>query len=791
MDPALRNAAFVGNVEFLKKALAREPTEYFLGLDSGRKCIFHHTAWFGRVEFMEEAMNILPPNILKQFLHIRDVNSYTVLHTAALKGRFSVIKCIRGMYESLSWDDDDEDHVKPWLALTELRNQSFHMDHCGGMTPLTLCLAQDELDEDANTPLYYEECAMEIMLMDPELVSCTIADEDGYTPLYYAVKEGYNRVAQKILMSSQPATSIVGSSDLLELVSLATNCTDHVVRLLFQKLGDWFDLIDDRGFTIVHQWAKDGEARPCKILLEGDDIAEAKTKVYKEMIIMKDDEFDTPLHIAARNEECEVAKILIRGYQQQVSLGEEISQDKVAAECPPWKIQNKNGDTPLQAALSSKHEELALEILSIDPTLCQILNNKSESPFFLAVRCGCARVVDEIMRIDEPRFKMLRRNDRTTVLHYLSTLPEKTCRMLLSKYWWIINLEDDQGKTALDYAKRENIPWLVDLLTDPSRIQKEDFDWIEACTREESDAVLAFVDHCPNLQNLCREESDTPLHHIKLPTFKDYRSFLKNSSIAEVKNYADHDGATALHRALERKDIHLARALLLDDEVQRTIKDDNGTTAMDLLAKLCEENEDWDKMCKLIKVNPNLKTSFIQQGTNLDQMRNTLSVVAALLATITFAAGFTLPGGINSDTGEAVLAKKAAFLVFLLADVYAMCTSILVLFCLIWSMVMDSEPDVARVLVDRSMFILMQSLYATLLAFMTGIYTVIQHSSLWAAIVIFVMCSVIGIAVNKSILHLVISKLIPATSREKQYRTPANQEEIEIIIAKDEERTIE
>ncbi|XP_074314957.1 ankyrin repeat-containing protein NPR4-like [Silene latifolia] len=353
---------------------------------------------------------------------------------------------------------------------------------------------------------------------------------------------------------------------------------------------------------------------------------------------------------------------------------------------------------------------------------------------------------------------------------------EKTCRMLLNKYWWIINLEDDEGKTALAYAKRENVPWLVDLLTDPSLTQKEDFDWIEACKREERDAVLAFVDHCQNLQNLCREASDTPLHHIKLPTFKDYRSFLKNSSIAELKNNTDHDGATALHRALERKDIHFAKALLLDDEVLRTIKDDNGRTAMDLLAKLCEENEDWDKMCKLINVDPNLKTSFLQQGTNLDQIRNTLSVVAALLATITFAAGFTLPGGVNSDTGEALLAKKAAFLVFLLADAYAMCTSMLVLFCLIWSMVMDSEPNVARLLVDRSMFILMQSLYATLLAFMTGIYTVIPHSSLWAAIVIFVMCSVIGIAVNKSILLWVISKLIPATSREKQYRTPANEE---------------
>ncbi|KAH9623174.1 hypothetical protein KSS87_019286 [Heliosperma pusillum] len=389
--------------------------------------------------------------------------------------------------------------------------------------------------------------------------------------------------------------------------------------------------------------------------------------------------------------------------------------------------------------------------------MCKVLNNKGESPFFLAVMSGSEQAVDKIISIEEPRFNMLRRHDGTTVLHRLSSCTEKTGRMVLEKYWWIMNLRDEQGKTALDYAKQENTKWLVNLLTNPSLIKKQDFDWPEACEREESEAVLAFVETCPDLKRVCQNHiiNDTLVHRVTLPTYNDYVKFLKIPAIAELNNSTNIWDKTPLHCALEKEDMNFAKALLCDNEVDRFIRDWEGKTAMDMLANLCKKNADWERMCKDIKVNPYLRTTYILPGTNLEQMRTTLSVIAALLATITFAAGFTLPGGINSDSGQALLGKKAAFIVFLLADAYAMCTSMLVLFCLVWSMV--SAHGMARLLVDRSVFILMQSLYATLLVFVTGIYVVIEHTTLWAAIVIIVMCSIIAIMANRTILHKVIA----------------------------------
>jgi len=64
----------------------------------------------------------------------------------------------------------------------------------------------------------------------------------------------------------------------------------------------------------------------------------------------------------------------------------------------------------------------------------------------------------------------------------------------------------------------------------------------------------------------------------------------------------------------------------------------------------------------------------------MSKARESHLVVAALIATVTFAAAFTLPGGYKSDRGTAILAKKAAFIVFVISDAMSMVLSILAVF---------------------------------------------------------------------------------------------------------------
>jgi len=170
---------------------------------------------------------------------------------------------------------------------------------------------------------------------------------------------------------------------------------------------------------------------------------------------------------------------------------------------------------------------------------------------------------------------------------------------------------------------------------------------------------------------------------------------------------------------------------------------------------LCEQLQ--SDLCKRARIDPKLKLTYAQRAKYLLKLREVLLVVATLLATITFQAGFMLPGGLNSSSGEATLAKKAAFLVFLLADAYALCCSILVLFCLVRSMSCDRDKSI--ILICHSVAILFQSLYGSLLAFMSGVFIVVSGTSLWPTIIIIVMCSLIGlVAMEGGILCWVLNK---------------------------------
>lgn len=71
---------------------------------------------------------------------------------------------------------------------------------------------------------------------------------------------------------------------------------------------------------------------------------------------------------------------------------------------------------------------------------------------------------------------------------------------------------------------------------------------------------------------------------------------------------------------------------------------------------------------------------------------NTLFVVATLVATVTFAAAFAIPGGYNNSgpqDGMATLLTKYMFQAFVIFNTIAMYSAILVAVCLIWAQLGD------------------------------------------------------------------------------------------------------
>jgi len=172
---------------------------------------------------------------------------------------------------------------------------------------------------------------------------------------------------------------------------------------------------------------------------------------------------------------------------------------------------------------------------------------------------------------------------------------EQVIEKVLHKFPSLIIQRDSMGVTPLDKALAGGMESLVQLMLriDPSSLKSSPSAWIKACENGHVSVILVFIKHYPNFKAFCHGRRDTPLHHIKLGSYEEYKEFLViDKLIKEQKNSQDMDGATPLHRAIRRKDINLTEALLIDG-ADRTIKDKDGKTALDLLAKVCKHNDEW------------------------------------------------------------------------------------------------------------------------------------------------------------------------------------------------------
>ncbi|KAL6861376.1 hypothetical protein ACP4OV_017076 [Aristida adscensionis] len=263
-----------------------------------------------------------------------------------------------------------------------------------------------------------------------------------------------------------------------------------------------------------------------------------------------------------------------------------------------------------------------------------------------------------------------------------------------------------------------------------------------------------------------------------------------------VLNMQDNNGDTALHRAVHAGNMEMVYCLIRNRQVDLSIPNKDDLTPLDLSWSKIPTgfNYTWNPRCmiqaSLVLVGAPCGGSRVDDSTKVDEDKESqdltnatqvMGIVSVLVATVTFASAFTLPGGSYQSAGDGgvpgtpILSGSYGFQAFIFADVLAFICSSLATFSLVFSGVPAMERSIRYKYVNISAILLHISGSSLVAAFALGLYMVLAPVAHTTAIIVVSLISSAALlfvsmefwpwiravsTVNARHVHGIISKLL-------------------------------
>ncbi|KAK3433980.1 hypothetical protein EUGRSUZ_D01254 [Eucalyptus grandis] len=427
------------------------------------------------------------------------------------------------------------------------------------------------------------------------------------------------------------------------------------------------------------------------------------------------DKGDTPLHLAAKVGSCEVVRV----FTDFTKLLHWVVENGQVDACKELlRKQNLHKDTALHHAIRGGHNLVVQLLIEEDSQLCDIINAADESPLYLATDRQLSHAIGLILGAFS--WSSSHKGPKgLTALHAGISLSLTIWEKIMEKRPEAIRERDDMGWTPLHYVAYLGKVEAVRVLLQHNTSVTYDLDNAGesalhlAAFQGHAKVIDELVRSCPDAFDIINTKGQTALHAAVVGGRVNVVNYiLRMPNLKYLINEQDTDGNTALHLAALHRSYNIISILAQDKRVDHLAKNKDHLTAIDIFDTYKEIGYGTTKVHYLLKGShglPGFQGWYVEHGkkrldnqfawgqpsiltttgSNIaDRDDFTLSkrgimdaqlLVAGLIATVSFAAAFTVPGGYNDD-GMAVHAGRPFFKTFVMSNNLAFLFSAVAIF---------------------------------------------------------------------------------------------------------------
>ncbi|KAI5339151.1 hypothetical protein L3X38_018423 [Prunus dulcis] len=305
-------------------------------------------------------------------------------------------------------------------------------------------------------------------------------------------------------------------------------------------------------------------------------------QLHKPLLLEKNFEGDTALHIAAKTGDVDTTNTLLREARGTTDV--ENNDDVLTL----LRMKNNEENTALHEALIGGHQSAAKRLIEADPAVSLYTNKEQKSALYLAAEQGLVeilkimneRAVDKNTQIqgNSPLLAAIHGCHNKEVLKIISNMEAN-----------ILNSKDEKGRTPLHYAASidylDGVRFLLELrLSDSHQMDHGgNFPIHSASSKGHVKIVKEMLRHCPDSREL-KNSSGQNILHVAARFGKDnlVKYFLKNGEFRMLINKKDNLGNTPLHLATMYHHHKVVYLFTWDRRTNLKVVNGRGMTALDI-----------------------------------------------------------------------------------------------------------------------------------------------------------------------------------------------------------------